>query len=228
MKIIILAAGIGSRLGKPHPKSLTKLSNGKTIMQNQLNAFLNYVSIDDIFIVVGFKKELIMEAVPDASFIYNDYFDTTNTSKSLLKALKKVANEDVIWVNGDVVFDPVIIGRMVEYSASCMAVSTARVGDEEVKYITDSNGLIVNVSKTVDNPQGEAVGINKVIREDISLLIETLEQCNDHDYFEKGIEDAISRGLKVHPIDISDVLCTEIDFPEDLELVNKQLENSIC
>ncbi|MEF2968092.1 phosphocholine cytidylyltransferase family protein [Paenibacillus sp. M1] len=223
MKIIILAAGIGSRLGKPHPKSLTKLSNGNTIMQNQIKAFLNYVSIDDISIVVGFKKELIMEAVPDASFIYNDYFDTTNTSKSLLKALKKVPHEDVIWVNGDVVFDPVIIGRLIGHPVSCMAVNTAKVGGEEVKYITDSNGFIINVSKTVENPEGEAVGINKIIWEDISLLIQQLENCDDFDYFEKGIENAILRGLKIYPVNISDVLCTEIDFPEDLDMVNQQL-----
>ena len=61
-------------------------------MQNQIDAFLQYVSIDDIYIVVGFKKELIMEVVPQAAFIYNDYFDTTNTSQSLLRALRKVGD----------------------------------------------------------------------------------------------------------------------------------------
>lgn len=224
MKIIILAAGIGSRLGKPHPKSLTVLSNGKSIMQNQIDAFLQYVSIDDIYIVVGFKKELIMEAVPKAAFIYNDYFDTTNTSQSLLRALKKVGDEDVIWANGDVVFDPVIIERLLNEQVSCMAVNTAAVGEEEVKYEVNSLGMIQKVSKIVEHPEGEAVGVNKLLAPDVKIVLDQLALCNDQDYFEKGIELAIIKGLNIKPLDISDVMCMEIDFIEDLNKVNQHLE----
>lgn len=220
MKVIILAAGIGSRLGKPHPKPLTLLSNGRTIMQHQIKALLRYVSIDDILVVVGFKKELIMEAFPEVMFVYNDYFDTTNTSKSLLRGLKKFRNDDVIWINGDVVFEHYAIERLLREPTSCMAVNKASVGDEEVKYILDSSGKIAEVSKRVVNAEGEAVGINKIKCEDIELLIDKLERCEDHDYFEKGIEMAIKDGLVMSVTDISDIICTEIDFEEDLQKVN--------
>jgi len=30
--------------------------------------------------------------------------------------------------------------------------------------------------------------------------------------------------LKIYPVDISDILCIEIDFTEDLEEVNRRLE----
>ena len=36
LKIIILAAGIGSRLGNPFPKPLTLLKDGDSIMSKQL------------------------------------------------------------------------------------------------------------------------------------------------------------------------------------------------
>jgi len=62
MKAVILAAGIGSRLGNPYPKPLTMLDNGCSIMQCQVKNLLRYFSIDNIYAVVGFKKELIMEA----------------------------------------------------------------------------------------------------------------------------------------------------------------------
>ena len=61
MKIVILAAGIGSRLGNPFPKPLTKLNNGKSIMEMQINNITSRFDIDDINVVVGFKKDLIME-----------------------------------------------------------------------------------------------------------------------------------------------------------------------
>ena len=223
MKIIILAAGIGSRLGKPHPKTLTMLSNGRSILQNQVKALLRYVSIDDIYVVVGFKKELIMEAFPELTYVYNDYFDTTNTSKSLLRGLRKARHDDVIWINGDVVFDHVVIERLIRQPYSCMAINTESVGEEEVKYALNGDGFIKVVSKQVEGAEGEAVGINKVIRADIEMLLDKLERCDDHDYFEKGIELAIQQGLQMVPVNISDVICTEIDFEEDLRRVNEQL-----
>lgn len=223
MKVIILAAGIGSRLGKPHPKPLTMLTNGCSIMQNQIKQLLRYVDIHDIFIVVGFKKELIMEAFPDLTFVYNDYFDTTNTSKSLLRGLKKLKGEDVVWMNGDVVFDHQVIQRIIQFKKSCMAVNTESVAEEEVKYNTDEHGKIVEVSKTVLKPLGEAVGVNKIKKEDIDLLIEQLEKCDNEDYFEKGIEVSIQKGLNIYPVNISDLVCTEVDFEEDLKRINEQL-----
>ena len=59
-----------------------------------------------VTIVVGYKLEHIIEAFPDASFVYNEQYDQTNTSKSLLRALKSSKDGGVLWMNGDVVFDP--------------------------------------------------------------------------------------------------------------------------
>ena len=105
MKLVILAAGIGSRLGNPFPKPLTPLSNGKTIMEMMTDNIGHYFSLDSLFIVVGFKKNIIMEAFPQLAYVYNPYFDQTNTSKSLILALRKCRGESVLWFNGDVVFD---------------------------------------------------------------------------------------------------------------------------
>ncbi len=67
-QIVILAAGMGSRLGRSLPKPLTELSDGRTIMQQQFDnihqAFGNDVTVT---IVVGYKLEHIIEAFPHAS-----------------------------------------------------------------------------------------------------------------------------------------------------------------
>lgn len=224
MKVLILAAGIGSRLGSPHPKPLTLLSNGRSILQHQIKAFLRYFDVDDVYVVVGFKKELIMEAFPELTFVYNDYFDTTNTSKSLQRGLRKLKEHDVLWINGDVVCDHQVIARIMASEGSCMAVNTLSVGEEEVKYTVDAGGCIDKVSKSVEQPLGEAVGINKVDKADVPLLLECLARCSDADYFEKGVELAIEKGLKIKPLDIKDSLCIEVDFVDDLKQVNRQLD----
>ncbi|OFX88359.1 MAG: UDP-N-acetylglucosamine pyrophosphorylase [Bacteroidetes bacterium GWF2_33_16] len=227
MKIVILAAGIGSRLGNPFPKPLTPLKTGKTIMEQQINNLSAYFNFDDINIVVGFKKELIMESLPNATFIYNQFFDQTNTSKSLLKTLKKYHNESVLWLNGDVVFDKKIFELLIPYinkNQSFVSVNNSEVGEEEVKYTLDTKGFIKEISKTVKNGLGEAVGINFISSKDINFFIKRLEECANNDYFEKGLEMAIQLdGIKVSAIDISRYSCVEVDFAEDLEKANKSL-----
>lgn len=226
MKIIILAAGIGSRLGNPFPKPLTPLKNGKSIMKMQVDNIASHFSVDDINVVVGFKKDLIMERFPELTYVYNPFFDRTNTSKSLLQALKKHKDKSVLWFNGDVVFDENILNALkphIDENISFVAVNTSKVAEEEVKY-TLKNNYIDELSKTVENGLGEAVGINFISSNDILKLIDRLEECDVNDYFERAIELAIEKDdLKVKAINISMYNCMEIDFAEDLENANKML-----
>ncbi|GHA43910.1 hypothetical protein GCM10007103_26410 [Salinimicrobium marinum] len=223
MKIVILAAGIGSRLGNPFPKPLTPLKGGKSIMEKQIENLSKHFNEQDISIVVGFKKDLIMERFPDMTYIYNQFFDATNTSKSLLKALKKHRNEDVLWLNGDVIFDDALLPVLkeeIKHQNSFVSVNHSRVAEEEVKY-TLKNGFISELSKSVENGLGEAVGINYISEDDMSAFIEQLELCDENDYFEKGIELAIQHNeLRIKAVDISEFRCMEIDFKEDLEEAN--------
>ena len=64
-----------------------------------------------VTIVVGYKLEHIIEAFPQASFVYNEQYDQTNTSKSLMRALQASKDGGVLWMNGDVVFDPEALVR---------------------------------------------------------------------------------------------------------------------
>ena len=225
MKIVILAAGIGSRLGNPLPKPLTILNSGKSIMQQQVDNLSAYFDTDDINVVVGFKKELIMENFPNLTFIYNPNFDTTNTSKSLVRALRKYKSTSVLWLNGDVVFDSEILSRLkplIEKNQSFVCVNNSAVGEEEVKYNLDADSFIREISKKVKDAKGEAVGINFISSNDIKLFISRLEECADNDYFERGLELAIEKDkIKVLPVNISDHRCIEVDFREDLDNANK-------
>ena len=226
MQVIILAAGIGSRLGNPFPKKLTKLKNNKSIMEMMTDHISEVFSSDIINVVVGFKKDLIMEKFPDLTYIYNPYFDQTNTAKSLLKAIKKIKNQSVLWLNGDIIFQKEILEKLKKYienDTSFISVITSNVAEEEVKY-TLSGKYIDKLSKSVKNGLGEAVGINYVSSDDIPDFIKRLEECDNNDYFERAIELAIEKdNFKVIPVDISKYNCIEVDFKEDLTNANKMI-----
>jgi len=217
MKVVILAAGFGMRLENPIPKTLTKIHN-KTILEKQLENIKKYIDIHDILIVVGFKKEMIMEAFPNLLFVYNNNFHSTNTAKSLLLALNKIKKEDVLWLNGDIVFDEEIIKGIIELNKNCMVTNTSNTQDEEVKYILDENGFIAKVSKNLPESKGEALGINFIKAQDLELFKKCLLDCSNKDYFEEGINKLIENNVKILPFDIKDKRCIEIDFIEDLEM----------
>ncbi|WP_165063703.1 phosphocholine cytidylyltransferase family protein [Marisediminicola senii] len=224
-QIVILAAGMGSRLGRSLPKPLTELSDGRTIMQQQFDNIHDAFGDDAaVTIVVGYKAEHIIEAFPQATFVHNEQYDQTNTSKSLMRALRASATGGVLWMNGDVVFDPTALHRaakVVRRGQSFVSVNREKVSDEEVKYTTDAEGYIRELSKTVKNGLGEAVGINYVAKHDKAALLRQLGRVDNQDYFERGIELAIEQDkLRFEPIDISDLYAVEIDFAEDLERAN--------
>jgi CDP-glycerol glycerophosphotransferase len=216
---------MGSRLGRSLPKPLTELSDGRSIMQQQHDniraAFGDQVKITT---VVGYRAETIVEAFPDVDYVYNDMYDQTNTSKSLLRALRTSGTGGVLWLNGDVVFDPAVLEHVLAWvraDESFVCVDTSTVADEEVKYTLDEDGYIRELSKTVVGGLGEAVGINYISSSDKAVLIEHLSACDDQDYFERAIETAIAvDGLQVRPLDISAFSAVEVDFESDLERAN--------
>lgn len=226
LNVVILAAGMGTRLGRPYPKSLTQLADGRTILRRQLDHLrTTFGPTVHLTIVVGFKMNLIMEAAAtDAEFVYNEIYDQTNTSKSLLKALRLVPAGDVLWLNGDVVFEPGLLTAFapaVAAGQTFVSVNTASVADEEVKYTLDDQGYVRELSKQVVGGLGEAVGINFVAADDRAVLVDHLDRCADSDYFERGIETAIAEaGLRVRAIDISGYGCVEVDFEPDLVRAN--------
>ncbi len=224
MVAIILLAGMGSRLGRPHPKSLTPLDQSQTILSRQLSILKQYQL--EVCCVVGFKKDLIMEAANDCLFVYNPNYDLTNTSKSLLVALKHFHDRDVLWLNGDVVFSPEIIGRMLQSSESAVAVNNSRVSEEEVKYTLNDKGFIKEISKQVSGPLGEALGINLIRQPFVQDFMSQLDAVESSDYFEKGMERLIDQqGSVFKAVDVSDLPCIEVDFETDLaqavEMINR-------
>jgi len=231
VQVVVLAAGLGTRLGRPFPKPLTRLTSGQSILERQLANLREALTTSvRTCIVVGFKHDLIMEAAPDSLFAYNEVYDQTNTSKSLLKALQLSAEGGVLWMNGDVVFDvdlmEALAPRFLE-DQSFVCVNTASVGEEEVKYSLDDEGYISLLSKTVPDALGEAVGINYVCASDKAGLIRKLQACDVQDYFERGIELAIAEaGQRWLSVDVSLFDCMEVDFEEDLAAANELLTAS--
>ena len=226
LNIVILAAGKGTRLdqNKNQPKALTCLANGKTILEMQLEALAACFPLKQISVVVGFQQQEIRQLYPQLTYIENPEYAAENTAKSLLKAISS-DQKDLLWLNGDVVFQPSILQKLVSFDRTCMVVNQGEVGEEEIKYRTDGKGRILEVSKSVLHPEGEAIGMNLFKAPFVPTLKESLVNCHKSDYFEKGIELCIQKDIPVQALTIERNACIEIDFAEDLIRANELIKH---
>lgn len=234
MEAIVLAAGRGTRLGRDIPKPLTVLGDGRTILQQQLDNLAAVFGSDlNLQLVVGHGVEHFVAAHPEIAKVYNEDYERTNTSKSLLRALHNTPHsEGVLWLNGDLVFDQDVL-RLGEshigLGESFVTVNQARVSDEEVKYTVDSLGYVLDLSKTVplEDALGEAVGINYVSPADKGELLYWLNKSDSHDYFERAIELTVKHSdARFRPVNVGARYAVEVDFESDLIAANLAAANS--
>ncbi len=219
MKIVILNAGMGQRLGRNMPKCLNYVNKEEKILDRQLK-ILGKLNAP-IYCLVGFKKEIIMEEYPHINYIYNEKFHQTNTSKSLLRAFEAIKeSDDTIWINGDVFLpnDFPIKNFQKTRGNIILCNKDKNCGEEEVKYKTNSTESIIELSKKVSKPEGEALGLNLVRAKYFQKLKTALEKCRQQDYFEKGCEFLIKSGINFKPY-ITDKMVREIDTHDDLERI---------
>jgi histidinol-phosphate/aromatic aminotransferase/cobyric acid decarboxylase-like protein/choline kinase len=129
MQALILAAGTGSRLGK-HTKENTKCMleiNGETLITQALEK-LNNVGITKLILVVGYKKENLMEHVGTQykniaiEYVENPIYDTTNNIYSLYLAKDKLAEDDTILLESDLLFEEKIIANLINDERPSLAV----------------------------------------------------------------------------------------------------------
>ena len=105
--------------------------------------------------------------------------------------------------------------------AATLAVQVGRCAEEEVKVIV-RDGRITRISKKLDPAEclGEFVGVALFRAGLAGAFRAALETCVETenavtDYFERAV-DRLCDDWPLTPVDISDLPCIEIDFPEDL------------
>ena len=115
MKVVILCAGLGTRLNSKKPKGLIKINN-KTLLDKCVEGFLsNGIKKKDIFFATGFKRKLIETKFGKKyNYAFNNKFKKTNMVYSLFTALKKITNSDVIITYSDIIYKSSNINKLIK------------------------------------------------------------------------------------------------------------------
>ncbi|MFQ6612437.1 MAG: sugar phosphate nucleotidyltransferase [Fidelibacterota bacterium] len=238
MKAIILAAGVSRRLYPltyTTPKCLLKVGP-KTIIDYQLSV-LEAENITEVIVVVGYHRDAIIEHLRagfpklEFRFVTNEHFFETNTAYSLYLCQSELKNDEMILMNGDVLYPREVLRRILDSDdTTTMAVEIKPCGREEVKVIEGENRKIVAIGKELieENALGEFLGLARFSSDFVTILFQSLEQLIEGggtaDYFEAAIHPLLNNH-PVHYVDVSDLPCIEIDFIEDLNRAQQLIKS---
>lgn len=230
-KAIILAAGRSSRLYPitlERPKCLLELG-GKPIIQWQIE-ILRKIGISDIVVVVGYKKEVIMGQIGNTVRyrVYED-FDKTNNLHTL-HHVKDELDQDCLILFSDVLIDLPLLKKINNVSEDfTLLVNSRQVRDDTIKVVLEEK-LITRVGShlTVEESNGNFLGISKVSKDGGSILASQLEKMRDSyhsDYFTLAIDQLTLKGQSVSSVELEYYTWIEIDTRYDLFKAHEQFNN---
>ena len=245
MQALMLAAGMGKRLGKytkDNTKCMLKIQ-GKTLIERATEALLK-AGIKKFIIVIGYKGEKVKEyllnecdnpKIKDMEYVFieNSAFDKTNNIYSLYLAKEELSKDDTILLESDLIYDYALIKRLVD-SKYPNLVSVAKYEqwmDGTVIKVNEDDSIVEFIEKkNFDYKQIEdyykTVNVYKFskefsAKEFIPFLNAYINAYGENEYYElvlKIIAHLSRSNLKA--LDVSDIDWYEIDDAQDFDISN--------
>lgn len=248
MKVIFIAAGSSTRLGKKtlnFPKGLLKINNN-SIIGIQLNLFRKK-NLHDIIIITGPNADKF--DFKDVMYV-NDKNHMKHDVLGSLMAAKSYMIDEIITTYSDIVFDEKILNSIMEFTGDLgIAIDLnweKKYSNRDQHPKSQADNVIIedgkilkikkNISKCKSNQKiGEFLGImklsnvgTKIFRDKYEELLKSnsgkfhnapsLEKA----YLTDMLQELINSGIKILPILVNGNWC-EIDTPQDLETAKKIL-----
>ncbi len=231
MKVIILSAGQGSRLGHlvdNQPKCLIDL-NGRTLIDRQLDT-LEANGVDEAVVVTGFHDELVNQAIearsggPKVRTIFNPFYKVADNTGSLFMAAGELAGDCLVW-NGDTLVSDALMRRVVANRQTGICVTIDRkdsYDEDDMKVVAGDDGRLRGIGKRIsEGVNAESIGLlafraggAEQFRDAIERAMRTPEGTTI--WYLRVIHHLAQRG-EVWTLDIEGEEWGEVDFPPDVD-----------
>ena len=234
MKALILNSGLGSRMGvltSEHPKCMTEISSKETILSRQLKMIAD-AGIEEVVMTTGYYDGVLVKYCQSLelpirfTFVNNPIYDQTNYIYSIYCA-REYLDGDIILMHGDLVFENEVFDRVVASPVSCMTVSSTLPVPEKDFKAQVVDGMVMKVGVNIFNEAMEAQALYHLRKEDwkvwLDKIIEFCENDNRKVYAENALNE-LNGSANIHALDVENLLCAEIDNPEDLAVVSGKLK----
>ena len=228
MKVLMLAAGVGTRISRylgDHPKSCVDVG-GKPLIRRTVE-LLHRNNITDIAVVVGYQEKYIHEALEGFEYksYRNPFYKVTNSIASMWFAKEFLADDDLLIMNADLFIEHSMLQQLIESDLSPVFLSdSTRIENADYRFYWENDRLL-KFGKTLTNEEttGEYVGIAKVKKKDLKIMLAQLEYLVNRGEYKMWWEDVfyslVESGKEVFIKDIKGAFWAEVDFIEDYERI---------
>jgi len=233
---IILSAGQGKRLSPltdARPKCLVPIA-GRPILEWQLRS-LAAAGVDEVVVVTGFCADaveamLMTTNVPiDVRTVYNPFYTVADNIGSCWAA-KDLFGDDTLLLNGDTLFEPEIVTRVLEQATAPISVTIDAKGnyDSDDMKIRREGDRLTAIGKTLELPvDGEAIGMIRLQNGGGDRFVAAMRAALQHEETLKrwylSIIDELAREGGVGVVSIEGLTWSEIDFPRDLPIAESKV-----
>jgi len=237
VKVIILAAGQGSRLlplTQDLPKALLDI-NGHTLIGRQIDAFAA-CGVKEFVVVTGFRPDLMDAALARIArrngvtirTIYNPFYAVADNLASCWMAREEMI-DDFIQVNGDNVFRADLAEALLRAGGAPVIAAVDRKAHydaDDMKVILKGQRLLrIGKELPLSDVNAEALGFYVFRGEGPALYRATLEEMMRepdglHQWFPAAI-DRLARRVEVKALDLTGFEWCEVDYPTDLKLARE-------
>ena len=233
-KALILAAGIGKRLGnltKDIPKCLLPIDSDNVLIDYSLET-LQENNINEIVFVSGFQEDKLKEYINKkwsvkfyCSFIFNEKYAEYNNVYSAYLA-KDIWDDETVLLNSDIIFHPGILKNLTSHISPLISFlvidDTKKLIEEDMKIQLNGKGEIKKINKKLDikTSFGEYIGITYLRGLERVKFLESLEKNVKEKRFDLYYENALAQVLNeisVFPCSTKGLPWTEVDTKEDYE-----------
>lgn len=160
------------------------------------------------------------------TFVKNPVYDKTNYIYSIYCA-REYLDDDIILMHGDLVFENEVFDNVVNSETSCMTVSSTLPLPEKDFKAQVVDGKVMKVGVDIFNDAMEAQALYKLNKADwkvwLDKIVEFCEAGNTKVYAENALNE-LNGAANISALDVKNLLCSEIDNPEDLAVVSEKLK----
>lgn len=216
MQVVILAAGMGKRLGeltKENTKCMVKV-NGEALIDRLLGQ-LSRLDLTRVIIVVGYEGDKLINHIGDRysdrlkiEYVTNPIYDKTNNIYSLALTKDKLQEDDTLLIESDLIFDDRMFSLLLDNPYPNLALVA--------KYRTWMDGTMVRIDDDCNI---------------VNFITKKAFKYSDVDYYHKTVNIyKFSRDFLVHKyIPFLDAYCSALGNNEYYEQVLRvicMLDNS--
>jgi L-glutamine-phosphate cytidylyltransferase len=231
VKILIIAAGVGSRLQgltEECPKALIKVQ-GKPILGQQLEV-LTELGLNEFVFVVGHKGKQIKNYINEnwsqlnVQFVENDNPLTKGTAYSVWLAKELIGDESYLHLHSDMLFGKEVIRDLINspYHSAIVIDKKITISGRNQRVVLGGDKIIqMKNDQELENVAGKAVGIAKFSSENFLHLMQKARVEFDKGNLKQSYYSLIGKNISEKDffvVDSKDHKLIEINTIEHLEM----------